>query len=76
MAMSDCEKCWDTPCECGWEYRNWDKDRLIAMRGMLQKLIDGTHVYSKRPEPTMPIEYEHVTHDYGNYLTDVPDSLE
>lgn len=21
MALSDCEKCWSTPCECGWEYR-------------------------------------------------------
>lgn len=23
MGMSDCEKCWDTPCTCGWDYRNW-----------------------------------------------------
>lgn len=22
MAMSDCIKCWSTPCECGWDYRN------------------------------------------------------
>jgi hypothetical protein len=50
MAMSDCEKCWDTPCECGWEYRNWDKQRLIAMREMFQKLIDGTHHYSTKTE--------------------------
>jgi hypothetical protein len=21
MALSDCEKCWDTPCTCGWDYR-------------------------------------------------------
>ncbi len=19
MGMSDCEKCWDTPCSCGWD---------------------------------------------------------
>ena len=47
MAMSDCVKCWDTPCICGYEYRNWDKQRLIEMRDMFQKLIDGTHKYSE-----------------------------
>jgi hypothetical protein len=20
--LTDCEKCWNTPCDCGWEYRN------------------------------------------------------
>jgi hypothetical protein len=25
MSLSDCEKCWDTPCTCGWEYRNKTK---------------------------------------------------
>ncbi len=23
MALSDCEKCWDTPCTCGWGYRDY-----------------------------------------------------
>jgi len=22
--LSDCDKCWDTPCTCGWEYRKWE----------------------------------------------------
>lgn len=22
MALSDCPKCWDTPCTCGHEYRH------------------------------------------------------
>ncbi|OPZ65993.1 MAG: hypothetical protein BWY85_00160 [Firmicutes bacterium ADurb.Bin506] len=21
MSLSDCPKCWDTPCSCGYEYR-------------------------------------------------------
>lgn len=31
MAMSDCEKCWETPCCCGWEYRDWDRNRRIDL---------------------------------------------
>lgn len=46
MSMSDCEKCWDTPCTCGWDYRKYSKEHLIEMRDMFQQLIDGTHQYS------------------------------
>ena len=28
MGMSDCEKCWSTPCECGWIYKNWSTETL------------------------------------------------
>ena len=31
MSLSDCPKCWDTLCCCGWEYREWDKDRRIGL---------------------------------------------
>jgi hypothetical protein len=23
MSLTDCVKCWDTPCGCGYEYRKW-----------------------------------------------------
>jgi len=23
MAMTDCIKCWDTPCTCGYDYRDY-----------------------------------------------------
>lgn len=26
MAMSDCVKCWDTPCRCGHDYREWSPE--------------------------------------------------
>ncbi len=28
MGLSDCIKCWDTPCSCGWEYRRYLKQPL------------------------------------------------
>jgi hypothetical protein len=30
MALSDCEKCWDTPCQCGWYFREYDTHQLAA----------------------------------------------
>lgn len=29
MALSDCIKCWQTPCECGHEYQGWTIKRKI-----------------------------------------------
>jgi len=28
MALSDCIQCWDTPCTCGWDYKDWDGKTL------------------------------------------------
>lgn len=43
MALSDCVKCWMTPCDCGYEYRNWGKsakDELVkAVQGYTTKDI-------------------------------------
>lgn len=29
MALSDCSKCWDTPCRCGFGYKDYTKDYMI-----------------------------------------------
>ena len=51
MSLSDCEKCGDTPCSCGWDYANYyPKEYWILMRDMFQSLIDGTNQYSKDRE--------------------------
>jgi hypothetical protein len=44
MAMSDCDKCWETPCKCGWEYRNDNKQKRMkfaaAILGVSYELLD------------------------------------
>ena len=32
MSLSDCPKCWDTPCVCGYNYSHWsgtDKNKMV-----------------------------------------------
>ena len=41
MAMSDCEKCWETPCVCGHEYRHWSLERLSSHIEMLKWVMIG-----------------------------------
>lgn len=38
MGMSDCMKCWDTPCNCGYDYLFEDTQR-IHKRAMLLKEV-------------------------------------
>ena len=40
MALSDCPKCWDTPCTCGHEYKKWSIDKLRAHIAMLTKVLE------------------------------------
>jgi hypothetical protein len=40
MAMSDCPKCWDTPCTCGWDWRQKPLEDLIKQRDILLKAIE------------------------------------
>ena len=35
MAMSDCVKCWDTPCSCGWDYRTWSQEKRIKQAAVI-----------------------------------------
>lgn len=31
MSLSACEKCWDTPCTCGWQYREYSIDAKMQL---------------------------------------------
>ena len=50
MSMSDCPKCWDTLCACGWEYRTWSK----AKREDLAASALGVSVEKLRSVITTP----------------------
>ena len=39
MGMSDCIKCWETPCVCGHDYLDWSVDRLEGQIKMLQGVL-------------------------------------
>jgi len=35
MSLSDCIKCWDTPCSCGYDYRDWVKKYRIRQAAVV-----------------------------------------
>ena len=39
MALSDCVRCWDTPCTCGWDYREYPIKNLERKRDLIDKVI-------------------------------------
>lgn len=43
MALSDCIKCWQTPCCCGYEFRNYSKTTMVAF-------INSTLYYKEKEE--------------------------
>jgi hypothetical protein len=45
MSMSDCIKCWDTPCTCGWEYRNWKISYLKKQVKIFNRIIEYRSKY-------------------------------
>ena len=40
MALSDCAKCWETPCRCGYEYLTYDKKYYVEVRDLMIDLIE------------------------------------
>ena len=29
--LSDCEKCWESPCICGWDFKEHSDKRMIGL---------------------------------------------
>lgn len=52
MALSDCVKCWNTPCTCGWGFKTknpeqmallvcyWPKSRVARLIELLQMTLE------------------------------------
>lgn len=60
MALSDCSECWQTPCECGHEFKNTSQNYKETMT----KSINGHTIYDV---------FEWL--GKNNYLTDSSDIL-
>lgn len=41
MALSDCPKCWDTPCTCGYMWESWSVASLTKHIAMLARIRDN-----------------------------------
>lgn len=35
MSLSDCPRCWNTPCTCGYEYRKMKKSYRIKLASVV-----------------------------------------
>lgn len=51
MAMSDCIKCWDTPCRCGHDYSHWTNHEIEAQIAMFQRLLENRKTIEVRMQP-------------------------
>ena len=40
MTLSDCIKCWNAPCTCGYEYQNWSIEQLVNQMDMLSEILE------------------------------------
>jgi hypothetical protein len=40
MALSDCAKCWETPCICGHDYKTRPTQWILDLIKILQAEID------------------------------------
>ena len=45
MSMSDCVKCWDTPCTCGYEYRKYSKKYRVQQASVVLGISENSKEY-------------------------------
>lgn len=40
MSLSDCPQCWNTPCTCGHDYKDWSEERILEQIEMLERVLN------------------------------------
>jgi len=65
MSMSDCPKCWNTPCDCGHDYKDWPVARLEEMVSMFQGLI-AEKTRQAKPKPKKLIRVDDGVEDIAS----------
>lgn len=48
--MSDCEKCWETPCRCGHDYKRWSIDDLRELLSAVKKVLKSKVARAKKQQ--------------------------
>ncbi len=56
MSLSDCIKCWDTPCTCGWNYRNCSIEYLEERKRLFDKIIEFR---KKNPDAKLSVDFDY-----------------
>jgi hypothetical protein len=54
MALSDCIKCWDTPCTCGYKYDSWTIEKLTTHVDLVTSVLEvrlAAQEEAKRHQP-------------------------
>lgn len=50
MSLSDCPKCWDTPCRCGYLYQDWSDKQV---QDFIFGVVNGRAEYLAKKSPTV-----------------------
>lgn len=67
MGMSDCEECWDTPCTCGHEYRDWTLPARLKQAAAV--LGVDVEVLALRLRGIVPARHPRVQRKAGDSVT-------
>ena len=72
MSLSDCVKCWDTPCTCGWGYRYY---RVEVLKDNIKMLESVTAFKKDNPDAVFSDLFEKETEDDKQFMKVITDLM-